>query len=78
LHLSPEVPVFVATLQFEVGEAGLLAVVECARTGELTPVAFVVLRNLSLHAQRALKEREKQVRASKPAPPTIRELRRAA
>ena len=68
---------FIATLTVQVGEAGLREVVESARTGELSPVAFVVLRNLALAARAALQEHEREARDHRPKP-TIRELRRAA
>lgn len=68
---------FIATLQVEVGEAGLREVVESARTGELSDIAFVVLRNLALAAKIALREHDQRVVALRPKP-TIREMRRAA
>lgn len=64
------------TLQVEVGEAGALAVIEGAKTGEFTPLLFVVVRNLAVQVERARKLH--QTSAPRPKPPTIRELRRAA
>lgn len=60
-------------LTVEVGEAGLLAVIEAGRTGELSPIAFVVIRNLAVQAKRAARQHEDELAARRPAPPTIRD-----
>lgn len=66
---------YTTILPVEVGERALRAIMEGARTGEMTADLFVFVRHTSVYAQRAMKQREAEIRKRQPPEPSVRQMR---